>query len=333
MRHATNQPNRAGRHGVFQPSTQQQILNTIDEAFELVLEGSPLVQTQPHGNGRKAYTIDLQRSVGYEGGKQGNGEPLNHIKLVLEESYQVVTAYPARGLAQPSAIAKSGKPGAIQAVQPVGNQPSIQPGQMVSINGQHYGAQPGSVTLSLGNQLELTADIISWQSGNIRARLPELPLSSGTLATVLVHDANRNLVDQLQVNLIPATPASTHSRIQPETQIQPELEPAEKPALVTSLKVSQPATAVEVGKVMSLSGQQFGGSMGRVRMVVGSMTFDTKVTSWQADRVMVQLPTIDLTAPVDGQLLVYRGDGSLVNDLAVQFTAPKSIDALVQIDQ
>ena len=158
-------------------------------------------------------------------------------------------------------------------------------------------------------------------------------MSSGTLATVLVHDANRNLVDQLQVNLIPATPASTHSRIQPETQIQPELEPAEKPALVTSLKVSQPATAVEVGKVMSLSGQQFGGSMGRVRMVVGSMTFDTKVTSWQADRVTVQLPPIDLTAPVDGQLLVYRGDGSLVNDLAVQFTAPKSIDALVQIDQ
>ena len=126
MRHATNQPNRAGRHGVFQPSTQQQILNTIDEAFELVLEGSPQVQMQPHGNGRQAYTIDLQRNVGYEGGKQGNGESLNHIKLVLEESYQVVTAYPARGLAQPSAIARSGKPGAIQTVQ-ASRQPAIHP--------------------------------------------------------------------------------------------------------------------------------------------------------------------------------------------------------------
>lgn len=94
MQHAKDEPGRS-RHGVFVGS-QEDILQLIDEAYLLVRRNSRQVSRQADGD-RMAYTIRLERAIGYEGGRSGkrNNYPrLSRLRLVLEDGNQVVTAYP-----------------------------------------------------------------------------------------------------------------------------------------------------------------------------------------------------------------------------------------------
>tara|TARA_R110002111_G_scaffold259308_1_gene329279 strand:+ start:83477 stop:84307 length:831 start_codon:yes stop_codon:yes gene_type:complete len=96
MRHAEDQPQRPGKHGVFSgEGDRKKILALIDEAYLQALKGGRQVATKKEGD-RTVYTVDMGRSVGFIGGQVGNrqGKPsATKIRLVLEGT-NVITAFP-----------------------------------------------------------------------------------------------------------------------------------------------------------------------------------------------------------------------------------------------
>jgi hypothetical protein len=95
MRHARDDLARPS-HGVFD-GDQQAILQTIDDAYELIKSKSKYVKTEP-SQGNTAYSVSLGRRIGYEGGEKGqrsNNKPLKSIRLILDGD-RVITAYPYR---------------------------------------------------------------------------------------------------------------------------------------------------------------------------------------------------------------------------------------------
>ena len=99
MRHAQDMPNRNGNHGVFDTGGDE-LFRLLDEAYEMIQSNSREVSKDRGRSGeawKSAYTINMNRRVGYRGGKSGNrdGKPaLSRIKLVLANDDEVVTAYP-----------------------------------------------------------------------------------------------------------------------------------------------------------------------------------------------------------------------------------------------
>ncbi len=96
MRHAEDQPNRPGKHGVFAgEGERKKVLAVIDEAYLKALKGGKKVERKKEGN-RIVYTIDMDRRIGFVGGQVGNkqGKPSAYkIRLVLEGT-NVITAFP-----------------------------------------------------------------------------------------------------------------------------------------------------------------------------------------------------------------------------------------------
>lgn len=94
LRHAEDDPDRDGPHGVFAV--------TDDEVFALIDEAWKKIETQkirPNAEGnRVSYTVRMGRRVGYLGGSTGRDRghpPLDRIFIVLEEgTHNVVTAFP-----------------------------------------------------------------------------------------------------------------------------------------------------------------------------------------------------------------------------------------------
>ncbi|MDA7858706.1 hypothetical protein N9B05_02710 [Mariniblastus sp.] len=95
MRHASDEPDRPGPHGVFDAQGDD-VFRLIDEAYELIQSGSKRVQTIPEENGKVEYVINMNRRIGYLGGESGarkNHPPLEKLNLVLGDN-RVITAYP-----------------------------------------------------------------------------------------------------------------------------------------------------------------------------------------------------------------------------------------------
>jgi hypothetical protein len=94
LRHGQDQPQRSGRHGVFD-GTRDEVLATIDEAYKIAKSGSSRCQSRREGK-RTVHEVDMQQRIGYVGGQTGKrlGHPAaTHIRLVLEDN-RVITAYP-----------------------------------------------------------------------------------------------------------------------------------------------------------------------------------------------------------------------------------------------
>ncbi len=95
LQHASDIPNRPGAHGVFGVG-RSQILSVVDEAWCIAQRGGPGVTAIPQG-ARTVYIVDMGRQIGYVGGQVGAalGNPsASHIRLVIEGTNNVVTAYP-----------------------------------------------------------------------------------------------------------------------------------------------------------------------------------------------------------------------------------------------
>ncbi len=96
LRHAEDQPNRPGSHGVFDGGVDT-IVAVIDEAFRKGLQGGSGSRVTREGD-RTVYTVDLGRRVGYVGGSTGKRSgypPAHHVRLVVAGK-RVITAYPLR---------------------------------------------------------------------------------------------------------------------------------------------------------------------------------------------------------------------------------------------
>lgn len=96
MRHAEDQPDRPGKHGVFAGGGERKkVLALIDEAYFKALKGGKNVEIKKQG-GRVIYTVNMGRRIGFVGGQAGNkkGRPGAYkIRLVLEGT-NVITAFP-----------------------------------------------------------------------------------------------------------------------------------------------------------------------------------------------------------------------------------------------
>ena len=96
MKHAKDEPDRPGKHGVFAgEGIRKNVLALIDEAYLKALAGGRNVNRKNEGT-RVVYTVDMGRPVGYVGGRVGNqqGKPQAYkVRLVLEGT-SVITAFP-----------------------------------------------------------------------------------------------------------------------------------------------------------------------------------------------------------------------------------------------
>jgi hypothetical protein len=97
MLHARDDPDRPQQHGVFDVQTRDEVLGLIDQAYELVRNKSPQVDSRREDD-RIVHTIDLRRRIGYVGGQSGRRQDYptcRKITLVLA-GRNVITAYPVK---------------------------------------------------------------------------------------------------------------------------------------------------------------------------------------------------------------------------------------------
>jgi len=98
MRHSRDMADRPA-HGVFIGNGDRDtVLKLIDDAWELAEEKSSKAKYEK-SRGNDAWTVNMGRKVGFDGGKKGQrngGKSLNSIKLILANGNQVITAYPVR---------------------------------------------------------------------------------------------------------------------------------------------------------------------------------------------------------------------------------------------
>ena len=93
LRHAVDQPQRRGSHGVFD-GDKDQALATVDEAWKRAK--SKKIRPQKEGD-RLAYTIPMGRRVGYLGGSTGarrKHPALKRVFIVIRGKSEVITAFP-----------------------------------------------------------------------------------------------------------------------------------------------------------------------------------------------------------------------------------------------
>ncbi len=93
-RHLVDDPNRPGKHGVFD-GDMPQVLRWLDEAYALGRRGGRGVSVRRE-DGRTVYEVRFPKPVGYIGGRDGGRQQhpdARQIRLVLDGD-KVITAFP-----------------------------------------------------------------------------------------------------------------------------------------------------------------------------------------------------------------------------------------------
>lgn len=96
MKHAVDDPDRQGQHGVFDDGEAIGIVQLLDEAYEQAIANES-TDTSRERN-RTVYTVNMGRRIGYIGGKSGsrkNYPAAKHIRIVVEKN-RLITAFPVR---------------------------------------------------------------------------------------------------------------------------------------------------------------------------------------------------------------------------------------------
>lgn len=96
MRHAKDDPDRTGPHGVFDESDPIKVIALIDEAYLQAQTGRDT--HAKHEGERIIYEVNFRHRIGYVGGTSGKrqGRPVaNYLRLILAGD-RVITAFPVR---------------------------------------------------------------------------------------------------------------------------------------------------------------------------------------------------------------------------------------------
>ena len=94
QRHLADQPERPGRHGVFN-GDMPQVLRWIDDGYQRARQSQPGT-SQRQEQGRTVYEADFPQPIGFVGGREGNrrGRPATKQLRVVTEEDRVITAFP-----------------------------------------------------------------------------------------------------------------------------------------------------------------------------------------------------------------------------------------------
>ena len=87
--------------------------------------------------------------------------------------------------------------------------PEVEAGREVTIDGRSFGYQTGSVIVQFGT-LQLPAQVTGWTGNQVRAVIPNLPMTTSTPARVAVFNSNGQVAEQLDVMMMPQ---NTDSRL------------------------------------------------------------------------------------------------------------------------
>ncbi len=80
-------------HGIFDDPSD--VVGIIDEAYVLFKNNSNIISNTTNGFGNVEIIINLQKNIGKQGGKFGNGSTLQNLKLVFDpNTNNVITAFP-----------------------------------------------------------------------------------------------------------------------------------------------------------------------------------------------------------------------------------------------
>jgi len=93
-RHLSDQPERSGRHGVFN-GNMPQVLRWIDDGYQRARQNAPGT-SQRQEQGRTVYEAEFPQPIGFVGGREGNrrGRPVTKQLRVVTEEDRVITAFP-----------------------------------------------------------------------------------------------------------------------------------------------------------------------------------------------------------------------------------------------
>lgn len=92
------------------------------------------------------------------------------------------------------------------------------------------------------------------------------------------------------------------------------------PSANVQLESEPSLPSVAVGSTLALDGQQFGSEQGAVRLRISGLSMAAEVIEWNATTLKVKLPELDLTAAMRADIEVFRADGSLASQSAIQLT-------------
>ncbi|MBL8815642.1 MAG: hypothetical protein JNL58_06405 [Planctomyces sp.] len=96
MEHAEDQPDKRV-HGVFDGG-RSKVFAIIDEAWVKAKKGGQDVRTEKQNN-RTVFTVRMNRRIGYVGGQDGESQDhpeCRSIRIVIEGTSDIITAYPTR---------------------------------------------------------------------------------------------------------------------------------------------------------------------------------------------------------------------------------------------
>lgn len=172
--------------------------------------------------------------------------------------------------------------------------PRVAAGQQITINGTHLGHAPGRIIIKVGHVV-LEGRVIAWNNSEVTVVMPTVPLSNSVTATIYVRTAQQQTADKLVVEFLPA-PASEQLPPQP----------------------SELAT-VSPGQAVTLESVNLGFQPGQIRVLVGGLTLAATIQNWSNSEVVAVLPNIPLTAATNATVQIVRPDGSVADQIDVNF--------------
>lgn len=172
--------------------------------------------------------------------------------------------------------------------------PKVESGQTVTIDGRLFGSRPGRVAVKIG-ALVMGARVVDWNSTQVTAVLPQLPLAAPAQATVVVLTISGNVADELDVRMLPA---STPRPADPVAEQRP---------------------VVTAGQTITLEGANLGDAAGQVRISVSGLTLNAQVSSWSNTETTATLPMMSFSEPVSATVQILTASGQVADQIEVTF--------------
>ena len=106
-------------------------------------------------------------------------------------------------------------------------------------------------------------------------------------------------------------------------QAQPQPQTPQLPeANVREFK--RPTPMFTAGSQLVLDGQEFGGTPGRVQLIVGAMRLPARIANWTPNEVAIALPQLDLTSTSDARIVIFNANGQMVTSSNIRLAPAAS---------